>query len=356
MIQTCRTVFAAATVALGLAQGAAADVIIDWNEKAVANVLARNLGPPPAERVIAMVHLAMFDAINSIDPRYRPYAAQLPAAAGTSKEASAASAAAAVLAALDPPRQAEIRTALATYLAGLPDGDAKARGIALGEAIAPKVIEARLNDGASAPDAYRPATRSGIYVPTPGDVRPAMAGRAALRDDEWCAVPAAAAGAARRSAMGRRLQRDQGAGTVSTARRAPRGRPGTRASGSRPAATSITRSCAPSRRRRASACTKARGCSRSLRRRGSMPRSPSSTPSITTASGGRSPRSATATWTRTPRRSAMPPGSRSPTRRCIRSTRARTAFSPPRWRACWRRCSAAPTCRSSRRPARRCRA
>src|SRR5262245_5089401 len=52
---------------LALAQPATADVITDWNEEAVAYVLGRNLGPPPAERIMAMAHVAMFDAVNSIE-------------------------------------------------------------------------------------------------------------------------------------------------------------------------------------------------------------------------------------------------------------------------------------------------
>ncbi len=47
---------------------ASADVITDWNEKAVAFVTKQRLLPPQAERVIASVHLAMFDAVNSIEP------------------------------------------------------------------------------------------------------------------------------------------------------------------------------------------------------------------------------------------------------------------------------------------------
>ena len=56
---------ALALVALAtLLQPAYADVIADWNEKAVAYVLGQGLGPPPAERIVAMTHVAMFDAIN----------------------------------------------------------------------------------------------------------------------------------------------------------------------------------------------------------------------------------------------------------------------------------------------------
>ena len=60
------------------APSAFADVITDWNEKAVAFVTPR-MPPPAAQRVVAMVHVAMFDAVNSVDRRYRPYLIQLPA-------------------------------------------------------------------------------------------------------------------------------------------------------------------------------------------------------------------------------------------------------------------------------------
>jgi hypothetical protein len=158
-----------ALVAIALiapAPSAFADVITDWNEKAVAHVIGRNMGPPPAERVIAMVHVAMFDAINSIDRRYRPYLVQLPAAPTTSKEAAAAAAAGTVLAALNRETAGEMRGAMAVYLAAIPNSDAKAEGIKLGESVAAKILEARANDGSAAPDAYRPKTRPGVYVPT----------------------------------------------------------------------------------------------------------------------------------------------------------------------------------------------
>jgi hypothetical protein len=59
-----------------------------------------------------------------------------------------------------------MKAALATYLTPLPDGAAKSDGIALGEAVAAKVLEARANDGCDAPDAYRPRTTPAVYVPT----------------------------------------------------------------------------------------------------------------------------------------------------------------------------------------------
>ena len=83
-----------------------------------------------------MVHVAMFDAVNSIARRYRPYSVQLPAAATTSQEAAAATAAGTVLLGLFPQAEGEIKAALATYLAAIPNSDAKSDGIKLGEAVA----------------------------------------------------------------------------------------------------------------------------------------------------------------------------------------------------------------------------
>jgi hypothetical protein len=154
----------AAIALIASAPSAFANVITDWDEKAVAVVTP--MPPLPAQRVMAMVHAAMFDAVNSIERRYRPYLVQLPAAPATSKEAAAAAAAATVLASIDAKTSREMRDAIAVYLASIPDGTAKSDGIKLGETVAAKVLEARVNDGADAPDAYRPRTAPGVYVPT----------------------------------------------------------------------------------------------------------------------------------------------------------------------------------------------
>jgi hypothetical protein len=154
-----------AAAMIGMAPSAFADVITDWNEKTVAFVTPRMV-PAAGQRVVAIVQVAMFDAVNSIERRYRPYLVQLSAAATTSKEAAAAAAAGTVLVGLYP-QEADLKGAMATYLATIPDGDAKSAGIKLGEAVAAKVLEARATDGADAPDAYQYKTKPGVYVPTP---------------------------------------------------------------------------------------------------------------------------------------------------------------------------------------------
>ena len=154
-----------AWVAVGAPASARANVITDWDEKAVAIVTP--MPPYTAQRVMGMVHIAMFDAVNSIERRCRPHLVQLPADPTTSKEAAAASAAAAVLATIDSKTAGEMKIAIASYLASIPDSAAKSDGVKLGEAVAARVVEARANDGADALDDYRPRTTPGVYVPTP---------------------------------------------------------------------------------------------------------------------------------------------------------------------------------------------
>jgi hypothetical protein len=159
----CRALVAIAMV--GTAQPAFSGVITDWNETAVALVQPR-MPPPQGHRAMAMVNLAMFDAVNSIERRYRPYLTQLNAAPTTSKEAAAAVAAGTVLISVLPQARDEVKATLASYLETIPSGKPKTQGIELGEAVAAKILEARANDGSRASDAYRPRTTPGVYVPT----------------------------------------------------------------------------------------------------------------------------------------------------------------------------------------------
>ena len=140
-----------------------ADTVTDWDTKATAAASAAALG----EREVAIVDLAMFDAVNSIERRYQPYLEQLPTTEPTSADAAAASAAATALAGLHPETAASFKAALAEYLAHLNAApEALANGARLGEAVALKILEARANDGATAVDSYRPKTKPGQYVPT----------------------------------------------------------------------------------------------------------------------------------------------------------------------------------------------
>lgn len=145
---------------------ASADVITDWDDKAVTAGYTARQGPPPHSRNVAMVHLAMFEAVNSIDGRYRPYRTKLPAEPGASREAAAASAAHYVLVRLYPDQAKDLDKALETSLSAVADEKARLGGVRLGERAGAAILAERGNDGAAGPDTYRPFTAPGKYVPT----------------------------------------------------------------------------------------------------------------------------------------------------------------------------------------------
>jgi hypothetical protein len=143
--------------------GCRADVITDWDAKATEAASPAALG----EREAAIVNLAMFDAVNSIERRYQPYLLELLATGPVSAAAAAASAAATALALLHPQAASDFKTALAQYLSGVSAPPAAIEaGARLGEAVAQKMVESRAMDGATGVDSYRLKTKPGQYVPT----------------------------------------------------------------------------------------------------------------------------------------------------------------------------------------------
>src|SRR5262245_26704319 len=73
-----------------LTMPAQADVISDWNATAEAIQLEQEIGGPPSARTLAILHVAMFEAVNAVDHRYTPYRLNLTAEPGASAEAAAA--------------------------------------------------------------------------------------------------------------------------------------------------------------------------------------------------------------------------------------------------------------------------
>ncbi len=153
----------ALTVISGAVLPCHADVITDWDAKASAAASPAALG----ERELAIVDIAMFDAVNSITPKYRPFLVKEEGFRDASAEAAAASAAASALEKLHPLSAAEYKATLEDYIKGLPASHSDvAKGLRLGELVAQRVFDSRTADGSTGVDAYRPRTQPGVYVPT----------------------------------------------------------------------------------------------------------------------------------------------------------------------------------------------
>ena len=158
--------FAAAIAILLYATTAHADVVIEWNQNALEVLKAGNVVGGPWSRAMAMVHVAMCDAVNSVQPRYTRFVSTAPAVPNVSAEAAAASAARQILIQLAPAQKSKIDEAYAQSLNAIPDGSAKSEGITLGEQVAALVQADRATDATNEPDTYRPITSPGVWVPT----------------------------------------------------------------------------------------------------------------------------------------------------------------------------------------------
>lgn len=158
-------------------QTAAADVVTDWNVTAADITVAAGLGPPPANRTLAMVQTAVYEAVNAITKRYPPDRVTLNAAPNASVAAAVAAANRAMLSRLVPSQQATIDKAYGSALAAIADDPAKTAGIAAGEQAAAAVLAWRADDGTGVSERYRPATTAGVYVPTTIPAAPQWAQR-----------------------------------------------------------------------------------------------------------------------------------------------------------------------------------
>jgi hypothetical protein len=143
-----------------------ADVVADWNA-VTADVLLANPAAQPFIH-LAMVHVAIYDAVNAIDGRYSIYAIRPQSdTAGASPEAAAAAAGYFLLSSLFPGQQGLLDSAYSASLAAIPDGAAEAKGVAVGKEVAAGIVALRVNDGRNAVVPYVFGSGPGVYQRTP---------------------------------------------------------------------------------------------------------------------------------------------------------------------------------------------
>jgi len=152
------------------------DPVVQWNR--VLLQIVRTPGAQPATihptRSFAMMHAAIYDAVNAIDRSHVPYLVRLSDAPRTaSQQAAAAAAAHGVLVALYPAMSAQLDMQLDQSLAEVPDGAGKNQGIGIGADVARQLLALRADDGsAAAPLKYVFGTLPGAYQSTPPNFPP----------------------------------------------------------------------------------------------------------------------------------------------------------------------------------------
>ena len=179
-----RSIFAVSTLAQAgallvaalLAQTAAANEVLRWNEATVKASATNGQNAIQMTRTVAMVQVAVHDALNSIRPRHAAYYYEAPAAAGADPQAAVAAATRTVLAGVvpsfgAPPQRtealAQVEEAYQKALAALPEGAARQNGIAAGQAAAESILLLRKEDGAARASPYTPSSGPGRWRPTP---------------------------------------------------------------------------------------------------------------------------------------------------------------------------------------------
>src|SRR6202045_2121611 len=143
--------------------------VVQWNRTLL--VIVRTPGAQPATipptRSFAIMHAAIYDAVNAIDGTHKPYLVRLSASHLASQEAAAAAAAHEVLVKLYPNFQATLDAQLRQALAQLPNGG-QADGVREGNTVADRLLALRTNDGSNAqPLPYIFGTAPGDYQSTP---------------------------------------------------------------------------------------------------------------------------------------------------------------------------------------------
>ncbi|HWY06925.1 MAG TPA: vanadium-dependent haloperoxidase [Candidatus Acidoferrales bacterium] len=150
--------------------------VLQWNRALL--VIVRTPGAQPATvhptRSFAIMHAAIYDAVNAIDKKHRPYLVRLSGVPrDASQDAAAAAAAHEVLVALYPAFKATLDAQLQQSLAQIPDGNDKVEGVVIGQTVADRIVAARSNDGSNAqPIPYVFGNAPGDYQSTPPNFPP----------------------------------------------------------------------------------------------------------------------------------------------------------------------------------------
>jgi hypothetical protein len=151
---------------------ARADTVTDWNQVAAAALQSPGTATPPGAGQgapstvhLAMVHAAVYDAVNAIVGCHEPYVSSPAAKRWYSQDAAVAAAARHVLVngglGIPAARLDVIEAAYQATLLPIPDGAAKAGGIATGEAAAAALLAARAGDGRFGPFRFAESTLPG---------------------------------------------------------------------------------------------------------------------------------------------------------------------------------------------------
>jgi len=153
---------------------ARANVVVEWNNITLDLIRAEALPPPKATRVLAMVHVAMFDAVNAKEREYEPYLIHQHGLPFTNRKVAAAAAAHKVLIKSFPEHKPALHAALHEEMDKCASFLGKLHGRIWGRFCGKRVWQARKHDGSEDVVSYTPSGMIGFWKPTPPGFAPAL--------------------------------------------------------------------------------------------------------------------------------------------------------------------------------------
>jgi PAP2 superfamily len=150
------------------------DAILHWNETALQAIKEDRTVPPIAARNLALLHAAIYDAVNAIDRTHTVFHVEATAPLGASMAAAASGAAYRVLTQLYPKQKKRFDAALDAALGAVADGPARQDGLAFGQEVADKMLAWRAEDGSDIKGPFVSESAPGLWEPTPPDFKPAL--------------------------------------------------------------------------------------------------------------------------------------------------------------------------------------
>ncbi len=151
-----------------------ANAVLEWNALMMQAIRASNTAPTLSTRNLAILHLALYDAVNALHGGYQPYRLQPTAPAGASAFAAVAAAGREVMHALYPSFDARTEELYALQAREFPAGPAAEDGIAVGRTAARGLLTERAADGSNTEIPYIPSAEPGQWRRTPPFYRPPL--------------------------------------------------------------------------------------------------------------------------------------------------------------------------------------
>ena len=150
------------------------NAVLDWNAVMMRAIRLDNTGPTLSTRNLAILHLAIYDAVNAVTGTHQPYLFQQQPSPDSSAEAAAAAAGYEVSRTLYPGIRADADATFRTWWAGVPDNAAITAGLELGRSAALAILGARAADGSATEVPYIPSNAPGAWRRTPPFFRPPL--------------------------------------------------------------------------------------------------------------------------------------------------------------------------------------